>query len=251
MTIHSSHLLNVDAVYICHYSKLIDRKSYIIKTFSNNFINDYKFIDLYDTSEIQENLEFYVSLYPNILKNTKLGNKLTMQEISLALKHIYIINEAYKNEYDSVLIFEDDVKFIKNFTKKFNNYITQLPNDWDIFWIGGSHNLHMKYKIPVNVYKTNRGSRSAHAYLLSKTGIKKMIHELNNINLPIDFYFNQLVLNLNLNNYWAEPPLAFQNKKFKSTLRNNENIIFRFLARFRPTKQFFFTYIKNLFCVKY
>ena len=243
--INSKLQLNVDAVYVCHYSKLTDRKSYIINSFSRNFTNAYKFIELYDTNHIQENLNSYSAIYPNILNTTKFGRKLTFQEISLALKHIHIIVESYKNEYNSVLIFEDDVKLVKDFSSKFNKYIAQLPIDWDILWIGGSHNLHFKYKEPVNVYFTNKGSRCNHAYLLSKAGIKKIISELNDFNLPIDFYFNDLVINLNLNNFWAEPPLAFQNTDFKSSIQKNENIFFRFLARIRSTKQFPIPFIKK------
>jgi GR25 family glycosyltransferase involved in LPS biosynthesis len=244
---YSKCILNVDAVYVCHYSKLTDRKSYIIDTFSKKFANEYKFIELYNINYIQENITTISSIYPNILKNTKWDRKLTMQEISLALKHIHIIVESFKNEHDSILIFEDDVKLVKDFSKKFNNYKAQLPNDWDILWIGGSHNLHMQYKKPINVYFTEKGSRCNHAYLLSKSCIKKIIHEIYNINMPIDFYFNDLVLVLNINNYWAEPPLAFQNTKFKSSIQNNENILFRFLARIRSSKQFPIPFIKMLY----
>jgi len=242
---YSKCILNVDAVYVCHYSILTDRKSYIIDTFSKKFTNEYKFIELYDINYIQENLTSLSSIYPNILKNTRWDRKLTMQEISIALKHLHIIVESFKNEYDSVLIFEDDIKLVKDFSKKFNNYKAQLPNDWDILWIGGSHNLHMQYKKPINVYFTEKGSRCSHAYLLSKSCIKKIIHKLYNINMPIDFYFNDLVLNLNLNNYWAEPPLAFQNTDFKSSIQKNENIFFRFLARIRSSKQFPIPFIKK------
>jgi GR25 family glycosyltransferase involved in LPS biosynthesis len=245
--IHNKILLNIDEVYVCHYSKLTDRKFNFTKTFQKNFENNYKIIELFDITDIQINMESYKNIYKNIFSQTKFGRKLSLQEISIALKHIYIITEAFKNEYESILIFEDDVKLVNEFTSKFNNYIKQLPINWDILWIGGSHNLHIKNKKSINVYQTNAGSRCSHAYILSKSGIKKIITEINNINMPIDFYFNELIINLNLNNYWAEPPLAYQNTKFKTSIQTNENIIFRFLARLQSAKQFLFSFIKKFY----
>ena len=48
-----------------------------------------------------------------------------------------ILNEAILNNYENILILEDDVKFIDCFYEKFNNKMGYLPKDWDLLYLGG------------------------------------------------------------------------------------------------------------------
>ena len=45
-----------------------------------------------------------------------------------------------------------------------------------------------------------------------------MISALKYLNSPIDWYFNFVIKNLNLKNYWAEPDLSRQELKFESAI---------------------------------
>jgi GR25 family glycosyltransferase involved in LPS biosynthesis len=141
-----------------------------------------------------------------------------MSEISLLLKHCLIVKDAYENGYNSILVFEDDVVLEPNFTERLNNYISQLPQDWDSCWVGSCCGLHAPYIEGINVYKMD-GSRCTHAFLLSKSGIYKIVNDMKFANDPADWYYNMLILKHNLNNYWFEPPLAYQNLKYKTTIQ--------------------------------
>lgn len=52
-----------------------------------------------------------------------------------------VIKIAQKRKYDSVLILEDDVEFAPDFNGKFKEWSKEVPNDWDMLWLGGNHNL--------------------------------------------------------------------------------------------------------------
>jgi GR25 family glycosyltransferase involved in LPS biosynthesis len=81
---------------------------------------------------------------------------------------------AYKiiaEKYDNALIFEDDVILDDNFLEKFENYCKQLPDDFDIFFIGTCLDIH----IPTNeLIKDNQNdfivldNKCSHEYLWNK-----------------------------------------------------------------------------------
>lgn len=206
--------LNVDKVYICHYKKLIERKQSVLDQLNNQNITNYEFVELYDKD--YWNIEEIESRYPSINKCS-----MTDGEKSLALKHIWIIEELYNKKYDSIMVFEDDVVLCDNFVDKFNFYKTQMPADWDIGWVGSCFHLKEPDEPNKNVYKTNRGSRCTHAFCLSKSFSTKVLDEIKFLNKPSDHYYNYLVKKFNLNNYWFQPALAFQSLKFCSALNSN------------------------------
>lgn len=210
--------LNVDKVYICHYSKLIERKKHVIDQLNSNKIDNYQFVELYDKNELNDtSINF---LYPNI---NNFFTNMNDAEKSLALKHAWIVEDMFQKNYSSILVLEDDVVLCQDFIKKFNFYKDQLPLDWELGWVGSCCNLKEPEIENTYVYKTNRGSRCTHAFCLNKNFAVKMHNEFKKINLPSDFYYNHLIKTFNLNNYWFQPPLAFQSLEFNSSLKQNPN----------------------------
>ena len=214
--------LDIDKVYLTHWSKLIDRKEFLNTHLSLNNIDNIEWVELYDKENW--NKEDIIKEYPNIFGlnpprfNYTNGRYLNESEISLALKHCWIIKDAFNKNYESILILEDDVVLVENFTEKFNSYKNQLPENWDSCFIGTCCDLHAQLVNGRNVYKTN-GSRCTHAYILSRNGISKLINEINTINDCIDWYYNLVIHKLQLENYWFEPSIANQNTIYKSTIQ--------------------------------
>jgi hypothetical protein len=208
--------LNVDKVYICHYKKLKDRKDELKNHLEDNKIFDYEFVELFDKDEWDK--EEIRKQYPNVFEVTDENRYLNDSEVSLTLKHSWIIQDAHSKEYESSLVLEDDVLLCYDFLDNFNNYKSQLPDDWDIAWVGSCYNLHADYDGKTNVYKTNHGSRCTHAFAISKQFCQKVVNEVKNVNDASDFFYNKLVKNFNLNNYWFEPCLAFQDIKYQSAI---------------------------------
>ncbi len=117
-------------------------------------------------------------------------------------------------------------------------YLSQLPEDYDIKFIGNGCNLHIpNNKIQQNKYIYFKNNilidfqsniknwnvdwgtaivRCTDSYLISKKCANKILNYFNNINIensiyhPIDFWLNDIIKILNLNIYWAEPTIISQ-----------------------------------------
>jgi glycosyl transferase family 25 len=217
--------------YIMHYTPLVERKTHIINEMKKHNINNYIFIEDYDKE---------------VLTDTELQlfdlNKVRMSEISLAMKHIETWKRIINSNYEYGLIFEDDIVLQNGFSNKLKNYIEQLPEDFDMCFIGECANLHipdiiLKDKKGVNIFKKENSSvwwggtgagRCLDSYLISKKCCIKIFKLLfyvlidNTINYPIDLYMNEMSRILELNVYWAEPTIVKQGTEtglFKSAIK--------------------------------
>ena len=200
-------------IFVLHYSKLVDRKTHILEQFKREGIVDYEFIEKYDKDEItdQESVLFDI----NYKKST----------MSLHLKHNYVYKMIAEN-YENALILEDDVILCNKFIEKLNNYVSQLPKNFDMLFIGDGCNLHIQKDklIPhKNIYEKclyptkwggDGASRCSDSYIISKKCANKMCEYINNlnykINLPIDWWINVAARDNNFKVYWAEPTIVTQ-----------------------------------------
>jgi len=215
--------MNSFNIYILHYTPLVERKKHII-----NQIKKYnykaKYIETFNREDLTiENLNLF---------NT---NKVKSSSISLIYKHIESWQQiSNDNAHSFSLILEDDVILIDNFDEKLNEYIQQLPSNFDMLFIGDGCNLHIpdsiiKHTINenggkiVNIFKktnypTNWGgngaTRCTDSYLISKNCCNKILEYIkgikNKIELPIDWWMNTICRDLDLNVYWAEPTICSQ-----------------------------------------
>lgn len=211
--------LNTEHIYICHYTKLKDRKIFIEQQLKAlNIDNNYEFIEMYDADLIDQNT--VKNKYPYIFSKTKRDNRyLRLPEISIALKHCYAIKDAKLKKYRSVLILEDDATFHTNFCELYNKYIEELPDDWHLFWPGSCCNLNINHTTEnKHIYKSY-SSRCCHCYSIGHNGIDILFNTINSIDEAIDWYYNDIITKYNLNTYWAEPPICFQNHNFNSTIQ--------------------------------
>lgn len=111
-----------------------------------------------------------------------------------------------KSKYDHIILMEDDIQLTKNFSKQLNEYIDELPNDWDVFTAYVPATGNVRYKKDgqhldigkKNVCKVYQ-SWSCLCYVVSKSGAKKLIEQVKTpVSRPIDHY---LFYNENLNVY--------------------------------------------------
>lgn len=132
------------------------------------------------------------------------------------------------------MIFEDDVILCDNFIDKLNNYISQLPADYDMLFIGDGCNLHIEnHKLIPNVniyekclYPTRWGgdgaSKCSDSYIITKVCANKLCKYMlkDIIKLPIDWWLNVAARYNNFKVYWAEPTIVTQgtqNGTFKTS----------------------------------
>ena len=201
-------------IFVIHYKKLINRKNHILNQFKNYNITDYEFIEIDRDELYKENISMFQENY----------NK---SQIAISLSHFY----AYKqinDKYEHALIFEDDVILSDNFIDKLNNYMSELPENFDMLFLGDGCNFHIqKHKLIQNkniyeksLYPTNfegevgGATRCTDSYIVSKKCAKKICDYVNNlsykINLPIDWWLNVAARDNNFKVYWAEPTIVTQ-----------------------------------------
>jgi GR25 family glycosyltransferase involved in LPS biosynthesis len=199
-------------IFVVHYIKLVKRKEYIIKQLNKHNLNDYEFIEIdrdeldnYDTSKFETNYD--------------------KCQIAISLSHFYAYKKISEN-YDNALILEDDVILHPNFTNILNVYLSQLPKDYDMLFIGNGCNLHIPknklvpkkfiYEKCLNPTKWggDGASRCTDSYLMSKKCAIKICNYVNNlsykIRLPIDWWLNLATRDNIFKVYWAEPTIVTQ-----------------------------------------
>jgi len=210
-------------IFVLHYSKLVDRKTHILEQFQKQNITDYEFIEKYDRENLKD---CDTLLFDTCVKKSM---------VSLMNKHYYVYKLIAEN-YENALILEDDVILCDNFIEKLNSYMSQLPEYYDMLFIGDGCNLHIEQHklIPnKNIYEKclyptswggNGASRCSDSYIISKECANKLSEYINNlkckINIPIDWWLNVAARDNNFKVYWAEPTIitqGTQNGTFQSS----------------------------------
>ena len=75
--------------------------------------------------------------------------------------HKSVIKQAVEDNVKRLFVFEDDALFVENFNEKLGELYKELPEDWDMFYLGAWHLEYEKYKEGLVKMKD---SYSAHAY---------------------------------------------------------------------------------------
>jgi hypothetical protein len=110
-----------------------------------------------------------------------------------------------------LLVCETDVTFLYQSRYVFDNAYAQLPDDWDLLYLGGNiHEPAERYSL--NLFKVNRGVHCNHAILYSEKGRNKIFETYNWLTdeiTPFDqwlYHVGQRILNC----YVCSPMIAFQ-----------------------------------------
>ena len=215
-------------IWVIHYTKLINRKQHL-KPILDNLGFKYTFIEVYDKEDLNQ----------IDLKKFSLNMQKQLNVLSLFKKHIYTFQEILNSEYKYNLIFEDDVILNKHFTIYLEKALTQLPDNFDMLFIGDGCNIHIHptfiekdkyiYKKDVKPNKIGKkwggiGSvKCTDSFLINKKTCLKLLdyYNKNIVYNPIDHWLNTVNIDLNLNIYWMEPTIVSQgsqNGVYKSSL---------------------------------
>jgi GR25 family glycosyltransferase involved in LPS biosynthesis len=209
-------------IVVLHYSKLTERKRHIIEQFKKHGITEYEFIERFDKDTITD--DECPEFSRDYINNRR-------AELSLHLKHIYVYRLMVREQYDEVLVFEDDVILSNGFIETLALYMTQLPNDYDMLFIGDGCNLHIpqsmqtpnQYIYEKCLHETawggNGAAKCTDSYIISNMCAKKICDHIDTlitavdtkkINLAADWWLNQVARELMLKVYWAEPTIVTQ-----------------------------------------
>lgn len=94
------------------------------------------------------------------------------------LSHLRILEVAIERELDSILVLEDDAVFCKTFSKDVRSFFAELPEDWELIYLGGQHielHLGLPEKVSTWVYRPFNTNRT-HAYAIRGREALRRIH---------------------------------------------------------------------------
>lgn len=138
-----------------------------------------------------EQLESYYA--ENVGLNIDPDTNFRYSEIGCWASHHMAWKTFYESDYDTVIIFEDDIEIKDGFFEDLLDNIVSLPNDWDAFfalvpegnfsYYNHSHNIGSQY-----VCKAYQGNWLG-AYVLNKSGAEKLLASAKEkIRRPVDIH---------------------------------------------------------------
>jgi hypothetical protein len=150
------------------------------------------------------------------------------------------VEKALNDACKTVLICEDDVHFPKGgeyTNRKLQSALTQLPEDWDALYLGGTltNQFHIN---PVEAYSTDllklRSAFTTHSIAYSRKGLQKLMQEVSAIPEhvngiitryeAIDVYLAKEYLHKN-NCFITNELLSFQRPSYSDICNNYQNYL--------------------------
>jgi len=206
-------------IFVCHYTKLLDRKTHIDTQLAKLDNIKVHFINEYDAEMINEDVDKKYFLYDNLEWNKRwgyyihghgenCGRTLKISEKSLALKHYISLTKILDYNLDYALIIEDDAVFCDDFLYKLDNILNNIPEDWDLYFPNSIKNMFGIKSMDINnkylVKQPPPSTAYSISYLINKKCCQEIINEIENnkIVLPIDFEYNWIFYKLDLNVYF-------------------------------------------------
>lgn len=138
--------------------------------------------------------------------------------VGCLLSHINVILLAKYRKLDSVLILEDDAKFVHDVNERWESIEKDIPDDWDVLFLGSwsrprdpSHNLYVKGE----VFKTSYALLT-HAYAVRQKAYDKLLQVIVKDTQAVDQIIGS-AQKFGLKVYSIHPVLAHQVSHFSET----------------------------------
>ena len=192
----------IDKIYIINLERAKDRLNKVVnelKKLGGPFLN-YNIFKAIDGKTIKDDeinklltLDAQYSYYINAFNYDQIRSK---GEVGCYLSHLGVWKDMVKNNYNNVIILEDDVFTTLN-KDQINKNLNLLPNDYDcahLAWFSRFEGEYLKkspnWVIPIENYKRFSMIYGTYAYMLSNKGAKELIANAVPINMQVDSFIS-------------------------------------------------------------
>jgi GR25 family glycosyltransferase involved in LPS biosynthesis len=210
----------IDKIFVLHHKDFIKRGLLIEKRLKEeniefDWVTDFEpenIKDIYNNIDYINYSDIDIIHPYGIYKNKSI--RISIGSLSLILKHLWCLEEQIKNNYENILILEDDVEIPKNFKNYLENNVRDFlelkeQENTTILMLGISHDYRTKNYTPGKFahYSPNQKTRCTHAYISNIEASKKLVKNFKPFNLPIDFKLNEIIQLEDIKVAWSEPAL--------------------------------------------
>lgn len=171
----------IDKIYIINLYKDIERLNTAYKQLSKYNITNYERFPGVNASILNDN---------DINDNTTIIGKLFASRgmIGCGLSHINIWKKIVENNINRTLILEDDFILKDDFLNKFNKYIKNAPEKFDILFLNSNfiHNKNIKLIDINDIFYKQLFIAQTVGYIITLDGAKKILKYINKVSYHID-----------------------------------------------------------------
>lgn len=213
---HNNEIANkiLNNIYCINLDRSNDRLQEIKENArkENININRYKAIDGKELSELEIKNLCTDKYYKKVINNKMYGN------IGCYLSHLNLWKKIKNDNIEFALIIEDDVEFCKDFKNELINSLKDIPNEWDIIFLGLTRpcGKGINNKVfSVIEKKCEKDNGGLFAYIVNGKNINKMIDFCDvKINKMIDHKIRDNYLNMDI--FFVHPFIINHNYGFES-----------------------------------
>jgi len=200
-----------DKVFYINLDKDTDRNDRMIEQLNKFNISNYKRISATLINEIPD------KIYWRNFNVERLTEKYILGAIGARNSHFRIMQESLENNYNKILVLEDDIEILTdpNILLQNNEHIL---NDWDMIYFGGDEEPHFGGQIVL-----------AHAYAVNRKIIEETFAMLPASGMEVDNFYAKILYHMSYNyrvegKYLIKKINPFntmvQNKNFKSNIQH-------------------------------
>jgi len=132
------------------------------------------------------------------------------------LSHVRLWERLAASKLPYQVILEDDAILVDGFYYRLKQLISDLPNDWGIFYLDSCHTL--LGKVVRSGIRQVKGALCTHGYAISSQGATKLLKRTAlRSEKPVDHMLDEAIYSTTLKAYHAEPSLVFS-RGIESTL---------------------------------
>lgn len=202
-----------DKIYIINLKHRIDRRKNMINQMNKINETNYEFFDA-----IKPTIEQVNDWNSNYLKQHNDNYRIGC--LGCMFSHMMIMKLALKENYNKILILEDDVIFNNNYNN-LSNYLSNIDqNKQDMIYLSGSHIIQPE-KITDNIYQIKK-TFTTNSYIINKRAMEYIVNNINKYEKEIDVFYTEYIQKANdFNCICINPHITYQESGY-SDIQNKD-----------------------------